>query len=113
MSRIRSEAGQASVEFVALLPLVAVIGFALWQAMVAGEAAWLAGSSARAAARAGAVGADPRAAAVQLLPGALRRGLRVDRPSGGTVRVRIGVPSVLGSVRLATFSSTAHFAVQR
>src|SRR5881275_2170782 len=63
MSRTHSESGQASVEFVALLPLVAVIGFALWQAMVAGEAALLAGSSARAAARAGAVGADPRAAA--------------------------------------------------
>src|SRR3954471_2109877 len=109
MSRIRSESGQASVEFVALLPIVAVIGFALWQAMIAGEAVWLAGSCARAAARASAVGADPPAAAEQLLPLGLRRGLRVDRPSAGTIRVRIGVPSVVGSARLATFSSTAHF----
>ena len=40
MSVSRSESGQASVELVGLLPLVAVIGFALWQAMVAGQAAW-------------------------------------------------------------------------
>ena len=113
MPRIRSESGQASVELVALLPLLAVIGFALWQAMVAGQAAWLAGSSARAAARASAVGGDPRSAAASLLPGSLRRGLRVDALSDGTVRVRIGVPSVVGSGRLATFASTAHFAVQR
>jgi hypothetical protein len=113
MSRNRSQSGQASVELVALLPLVAVVGFGLWQAVVAGQAAWLAGSSARAAARASAVGGDVRAAAGELLPGSLRRGLRVDTPSAGTVRVRIGVPSVLGAGRLATFTSTAHFAAQR
>src|SRR3954469_23093631 len=113
MSLPRSQSGQASVELVALLPLVAVIGFALWQAMVAGQAAWLAGSSARGAARASAGGGDARAAAAELLPGSLRRGLRVETTSGGTVRVRVGVPSVVGAGRLATFTSTAHFAVQR
>jgi hypothetical protein len=113
MSLRRSESGQASVELVALLPLVAVIGFALWQAMVAGQAAWLAGSAARAGARAGALGGGSRAAAAALLPGSLRRGLRVDKPSDGTVRVRIAVPSVVGAGRLATFTSTAHFEVQR
>jgi Flp pilus assembly protein TadG len=113
MPRRHSESGQATVEFVALLPLLALVGFALWQAMVAGEAAWLAGASARAAARASAVGSDPRAAAAAVLPGSLRHGLRVSRSSDGTVRVRIGVPSVIGSGRLATFSSTAHFKVQR
>jgi len=30
--------GQATVEFVAVLPLVAVVGFAVWQAAVAGQA---------------------------------------------------------------------------
>jgi hypothetical protein len=107
------EAGQASVELVALLPLVAVVAFALWQAVVAGQAAWLAGSSARAAARASAVGSDARAAAAGPLPGSLRRGLRVDTPSSGTVRVRVAVPSVVGTGRLATFTSTAHFTPQR
>jgi hypothetical protein len=113
MSFVRAQSGQATVEFVALLPLVAVVGFALWQAMVAGQAAWLAGSSARAAARASAVGGDPRAAAAAVLPGSLRHGLRVERQAAGTVRVRIGVPSVVGGGRLATFSSSAHFEAQR
>src|SRR5881392_4002273 len=113
MSVSRSESGQASVELVGLLPLVAVIGFALWQAVVAGQAAWLAGSAARAAARASAVGGNPRDAAGALLPASLRHGLRVELPSGGTVRVRIGVPSVVGGGRLATFTSSAHFAEQR
>jgi hypothetical protein len=113
MSLVRAQSGQATVEFVALLPLIAVIGFALWQAMVAGQAAWLAGSSARAAARAAAVGGDPRAAAVAALPGFLRQGVRVQRRGDGTIRVRIGVPSVVGGGRVATFSSTAHFEVQR
>ena len=113
MSWTRSESGQATVEFVALLPLVAVVGFALWQAMVAGQAAWLAGSSARAAARASAVGGDVRAAAASVLPGSLRHGLRVERRSDGTVRVSVRVPSVVGPGRVATFSSTAHFEAQR
>ena len=113
MSLRRSESGQTTVEFVGVLPLVAIVAFALWQAMVAGQAVWLAGSSARAAARASAVGGDARAAAAELLPRSLRHDLRVDTPSGGTVRVRIGVPSVIGTGRLATFTSTAHFAEQR
>jgi hypothetical protein len=113
MSLSRSETGQASVELVGLLPLIAVVGVALWQAVVAGQAAWLAGSSARAAARANAVGGDARAAAASTLPGALRRGLRVEKRSDGTVRVRIGVPSVVGAGRLATLTSTAHFEAQR
>src|SRR5436189_2539836 len=113
MSLVRAQSGQATVEFVALLPLVAVIGFALWQAMVTGQAAWLAGSSARAAARASAIGGDPRTAAASTLPGALRRGLRVENGRDGTVRVRIRVLSVVGAARLATLTSTAHFEVQR
>lgn len=113
MSFSRSQSGQATVEFVALLPLLALIAFGLWQAVVAGQAAWLASSCARAAARASAIGGDPKAAAARILPGSLRQGLRVDTPSGGTVRVRIAVPSVIGAGRVATFSSTAHFAQQQ
>ena len=109
----RSQSGQATVEFVALLPLIALVGFVLWQTVVAGQAAWLAGSSARAAARASAIGGDPRAAAARILPASLRHGLRVEAPSGGTVRVRIRVPSVIGGGRVATVSSTAHFAEQQ
>src|SRR4051794_7579525 len=107
------ESGQASVELVALLPVLAVVAFGLWQAVVAGQAAWLAGSAARAAARAAAVGSSPRAAAAHVLPSSLRRGLRVDQASDGTVRVRLRVPAVVGGGALATFSSRARLAPQR
>lgn len=105
----RGERGQASVELVALLPLVGVLGGLLWQGVVAGQAVWLAGSAARAAARASAVGADERAAARRVLPARLRRGVVVRRePSGDQgVRVAIAVPAIIGDARLTTVSARA------
>ncbi len=94
----RRERGQASVELVALLPLMAVLAGVLWQASIAGQAIWLAGSAARAAARASAVGADARSAARDVLPGRLEPGLAVDRLPGdaGGVRVTIAIPAIVG-----------------
>ncbi|HWC26387.1 MAG TPA: hypothetical protein VG474_07375 [Solirubrobacteraceae bacterium] len=103
-----AERGQASVELVALLPLMAALAAVLWQAVVAGQAVWLAGSAARAAARANAVGADERAAARRVLPARLERGLVVrPAPSGNGVRVAIAIPAVVGSGRLTTISARA------
>lgn len=103
-----AEHGQASVELVALLPLMAVLAGLLWQGVVAGQAVWLAGSAARAAARANAVGADERAAARRVLPARLERGLVVRRErSGGGVRVAIAVPAIVGAGRLTTVSARA------
>lgn len=102
--------GQATVEFVALLPLVAVLAGLLWQAVVAGQAVWLAGSAARAAARASALGADARVAARGVLPQRLERGLViVERPGGRDegVRVAIRIPSVVGDTRLGTVTARA------
>lgn len=108
LHRHRGERGQATVELVALLPLVAVLAALLWQAVVAGQAVWLAGSAARAAARASAVGADAPAAARRVLPARLRRDLRVERePDDGGVRVAIAIPAVIGSVRLGSVSARA------
>lgn len=103
-----AERGQASVELVALLPLVAVLAVLLWQAVVAGQAVWLAGSAARAAARATAVGSDAAAAARRVLPAHLERGLVV-RPaaSGEGVRVAVAIPVVFGAGRLTTVSARA------
>jgi hypothetical protein len=102
------EHGQATVEFVALLPLVAVLGALLWQAVVAGQAVWFAGSAARAAARATAIGEDARAAARHALPTRLERGLAVRRERGGDgVRVAIRIPSIIGAGRLGTVSARA------
>jgi hypothetical protein len=107
------QSGQASVELVAVLPFVAVVVMALWQLAVAGQAAWLSGAAARAAARAHAVAGDPAAAARGVLPSRLERGLRVTGGDDGAVRVRIGVPSVVGRGRLGTISARARFEPQR
>jgi pilus assembly protein CpaE len=106
--------GQASVELVALLPLVALVGALLWQAVVAGQTLWLAGAAARAAARAAAVGGDAEAAARGALPPRLEHGLRV-RPdgNGAGVRVAVHIPSVLTSGSLATVESRAAFPEQQ
>lgn len=102
------ERGQATVELVALLPLLAVFVALLWQAVVAGQAVWFAGSAARAAARASAIGGDARAAARRVLPDGLRAGLRVQRDEGDDgVRVAIAIPTVIGALHLGTVSARA------
>lgn len=105
--------GQATVELVALLPVLAGLGCALWQAVVAGQAAWLAGSAARAAARAAAVGGDPSAAARSALPKALEHGLRVRRREDGEVEVLVAVPAVIGRRALTHVSAHARLRPQR
>lgn len=114
MARHEDDRGQASVELVGLLPLVGVLVVLLWQAVVAGQAVWLAGTAARAAARAEAVGGDPEAAARATLPAALQHGLRATTGDAGAVRVRIRVPSVVGGVqRIVTVSAQARFRPQQ
>ena len=113
MRVIRAQDGQAAVELVAVLPFVALVAMLLWQVAVAGQAAWLAGSAARAAARANAVGLDPAAAARGVLPRSLERGLRIRSADDGTVRVGLGVPSVVGRARLTTVSARARFEPQK
>lgn len=112
MSRVRAQHGQASVELVALLPLIALLAAVLWQAVLAGEAAWLAGSAARAAARAQAVGGDPLSAARRVLPARLTRGLGVRAKSDGSVAVSVPVPLAVGDGRLATIVQKARLAPQ-
>jgi hypothetical protein len=105
------ESGQAAVELVAVLPLLALVALALWQLAVAGQAAWLAASAARAAARAHAVGGDEREAARAVLPSRLERGLRVRDEEDGSITLRLDVPAVAGG-RLATIASRARFEPQ-
>src|SRR5262245_66410634 len=91
------ESGQAAVETVALLPLIALIGALVLQSVLAGQALWLAQSAARAAARAQAVGADPVVAARRTLPERLERHLRVDPVAGSGIQVRVKMPSTIGA----------------
>lgn len=104
--------GQAAVELVAVLPIVALLAMALWQLAVAGQAAWLAGAAARAAARAHAVGSDAAGGARAVLPPRLERGLRVRTSTDGTVTVTVGVPLVVGPSTLGTIEGRAHFEPQ-
>lgn len=110
--RIRSDGGQASVELVALLPMLAVAALAAWQLVVAGHAMWMVAGAARAAARARALGGDELAAARAALPGRLRAGVSVRRIGAGGVAVRVGIPAVVGDGRLATIGAAARFAPQ-
>jgi hypothetical protein len=109
----RAQEGQAAVEFLGLLPVFALVALLAWQAAVAGQAAWLAGSAAREAARARALGHDPRAAARRVLPARLRGGVRVARDGDDGVRVRLGVPLVVDAGRrLGSVSARARMEPQ-
>jgi hypothetical protein len=109
MRAAREEKGQASVELVALLPLIAVVALVCWQAVLVGQAIWLSASAARRAARATAIGADPAAAARSALPPGLERGMSVRSASQGRVRVTVRVPSAVGAWRLGGVTSSASF----
>ena len=92
----RSERGQASVELIGALPLVLLAALVAWQLALAGQALWLTAHAARVAARAEAVGRDPRSAARSALPRRLEGGLKVRRRSEGGVEVTLRVPLMLG-----------------
>src|SRR3954451_1514061 len=111
--RLRAaSSGQASVELVALLPVLAARSLLAWQAVVAGQAIWLSGAAARAAARASALGADPTAAARASLPGSLAGAARASSSTPGSAAVSLSIPSVVGHARLATIHARARFAPQ-
>ena len=107
--RLRDQAGQASVELVAVMPFVVLVGLLAWQLALTGHTAWLCANAARVAARADAVGRNPARAARSALPQSLERGMRVERRPGGALRVRIRVPLLLrrwrGPVRIAASAS--------
>jgi|SRR5919197_6709154 hypothetical protein len=107
-----SDAGQATVELVAVLPLVAAVLAALWQLALVGYAEWAANVAARAAARADAVGADPVGAARAHLGRSLERGLRVRSLPGGAVRVAIRIPTLPGLPSIGHARATGHFEPQ-
>ena len=92
---VSDEGGQASIELVAALPVVALLAALCWQLALAGHAAWLTANAARSAARAEIVGRSARSAARSAVPRSLQSGLEVERLGGGRVRVSARVPWVL------------------
>jgi hypothetical protein len=95
----RGQRGQASVEFVAVLPLLLVCVLAVGQLVVAGYALWSAGTAARAGARAAHVGGEAEAAAHSALPTPLREDARVSAGEGVSVSVQ-APPLVPGLPRI-------------
>jgi hypothetical protein len=91
------EDGQATVELVAVLPVLGLVMVLAWQAVVAGQTWWLAGVAAREGARASALGDDPVAAARRVLPGA-----HLSRDGADGVRVRAAVPPVFAGLRFGS-----------
>ena len=92
--RLRDARGQAAVEFVALLPLFAIVAIAMLQALAAGAAAELADHAAQSGAVAIAQGRDGAAAARAAVPGWARGRVEV-RVDGTRVRVALTPPSLL------------------
>jgi Flp pilus assembly protein TadG len=109
---MRGQRGQATVELVAVLPLVVALLAALWQGAVFAHTAWAVGGAARAAARAEAIGLSPGRAARAHLPARLEHGLSVKPSTSGKVTVRVRVPSSFG-LHLGRVSAAARFAPQR
>jgi len=103
------ERGQASIELVAVLPFVLLVGAIVWQLALAGQTAWLTANAARVGARADTVGRDTASAVRSALPRSLERGLEVDRLRAGGVRVSVRVPLLLRAwktpVRVSAVSS--------
>jgi hypothetical protein len=106
---LHRQAGQASVDLVAMVPVVLAVGAIAWQLALAGHTAWLTAHAARVAARADAVGRGPDDAARSALPRSLEDELDVKRLARGGVRVSVRVPLLLrrwdAPVRVAAVSS--------
>ncbi len=102
---VRGQAGQASVEFVAVLPALAVCLILAGQAVAVGWALWSAGIAARAGARAENVGGDAEAVARRALPGPLRDGALIR--AGDGVRVRVRVPAIVPGVKLPSVAASS------
>jgi hypothetical protein len=103
------QAGQASVELVAMVPVVLLVGAVAWQLALAGHTAWLTAHAARAAARADAVGKGPAEAARSALPRSLEDDLEVEPLERGGVRVSVKAPLLMrrwdAPVRVAASAS--------
>ncbi|HTI35736.1 MAG TPA: hypothetical protein VL422_18815, partial [Miltoncostaea sp.] len=85
----RRPRGQAAVEFLAILPVIAIAAWLCWRMVAAGHVLGVAGAAARHGERAAEVGAPAAAAALAALPTGWARAARITTGTGGAVRVRV------------------------
>jgi hypothetical protein len=103
--RARAEQGQASVELVAVIPLIVVCTLVAGHLVAAGWALWSAANAARTGARAELVGRDGEAAARRALPASMRAGATI--AGGERTRVSVEVPALLPDASLGRLSASA------
>jgi hypothetical protein len=106
--RARADGGFASLEFIVLLPLLAVAAALAWQILLMASAATAAENAARTGSRAESRGDSAETAAREALPEWLREDAEID--GGGTrVSVRVEVPVLFPRLGLpqVTLSRTA------
>ena len=90
--RLRSESGQASIEFVGLLAWLLLAGVLIWQLLLVTWTFTQASNAARTTSRVDARGGDPVKAGRNALNPSLRKHARVDMDGErATVRVRIPI----------------------
>jgi hypothetical protein len=94
---MRGSNGQAAVEVVGMLPLLAAAGLAILQLLAAGAAHEYAGNAAEAGAIALGDGRDARQAVRSAIPGWSRSRVAV-RIDGRAVRVRLRPPAIVHAV---------------
>lgn len=109
--RHRGARGQATVEAIALVPVMMAIGIGVLQLLAVGYASVLAGNAAEAGALALAAGGDARQGAKGALPGWSRARSRLE-VEGGRVTVHIRPPSPLTALAEG-LEVTATAAVER
>ncbi len=91
------------------MPVLLGLLACVWQAVLAGHASLAAGTAARAAARAQAIGLDAPAAARAHLPRFLEHGLHVTPHADGAVTVVVRIPTLPGVPDLGHTRATARF----
>jgi Flp pilus assembly protein TadG len=89
--------GQASVELVAMMSLLLVVAFGVWQVLLGGWAATSASNAARTGSRVASRGGDGGGAAKGALSSALRDHAQV-RTAGETTYVKVRVPILIPGV---------------
>jgi hypothetical protein len=101
-----SEQAQATVETVALVPVLLILAVAAWQGLLIGWTAIEAQQAARAGARAALGGEGPGPAVSRSLPGSMRQDVEL-RHTGGRLVVRVQVPVVVPGFRMSLSASAA------
>jgi hypothetical protein len=109
MARPTREAGQATVEAIAAVPLLLLAGAIALQLLVAGYAVTLADGAAEAGALALASGRSAKEGAAASLPGWAENGAEVE-VEGGEVTVRLRPPSPVPGLGNALAATATAFA---